>query len=823
MLRRIIFLTVLNLVITDELKAQFSDDFERYNHSQRISPQSLNWITWSEDPNTGIGYIEDEDGIVSNTDYPNHGEIQHFANSGKQAMFIGKEGLGSQPQDVVLNLQNKSKGLWNLTWKMYIPNNKRAYYNFQENTPVNGAGNWAIQVYFNNNGRGKIKDDRGGTIINFNYPQDEWFEIRHTIDLDGDKILIYLTSVSGSTEIYNADFLSNTQHLGGVDFYSISKKNKFYIDDVVFEKTLPIEDVYIWNNGRWEDINGNFLPGEPDNSYEVILREPFTVGTSNSAKTLNCLNLVFENDGSLTIPEQMNVVISGNLTVPSNNKIIVENGGSFIMLDNTAIINMPDSNSFEYSRTSNEMASVNDFIYWSSPVNDIDVSNFESSAVYTYKTANYIDLFSGYGYPQITGSPDRHDDNGDDWIYAPNSEILIPGKGYAVLSTGASPSKTVTFRGKPNSGFISIPVSLSGNDSNADDDWNLMGNPYPSAIDAKILINSNINISGTLYFWTHNTELGGGNNSGPSDSNYNTNDYASFNLSGGIAASTGGEIPNGSIASGQGFFMEVNGNGVITFNNDMRVINTDGENIQFYKTSNNKRNYNENGDILNENRIWLSLSNDKGVFSQSLVAFLPGATDDYEGKYDGIRGGADLNSKFYSIMDDKELAIQGRSVLNENVQIPFGFYITKPDIFNISIDKLKGIDIENNIEVYLIDHELNKTHNLKQADYQFNVLEPGINNQRFTLQFTGSTLGIENDLKEEKFIITINDHNLKVTAKQIVKTLRVYDMLGRILIDSKPNKQDFFLNSNNVKKGSVLIIHAVLENGSAISKKIIKY
>ena len=38
--------------------------------------------------------------------------------------------------------------------------------------------------------------------------------------------------------------------------------------------------------------------------------------------------------------------------------------------------------------------------------------------------------------------------------------------------------------------------------------WNLIGNPYPSAIDAELLLNHPENknlLSGTLYFWTHST------------------------------------------------------------------------------------------------------------------------------------------------------------------------------------------------------------------------------------------------------------------------------------------------------------------------------
>ena len=822
-MKRIILFALLFLFISKQISAQFTDDFERYDYTERISPQSLNWITWSEDPVAGTGYIEDEDGIISNTDYPNYGRATHYAFSGKQALFIGKSNLGSVPQDVVLDLKNKSKGTWNLTWQMYIPRNKIAYYNFQEDTPTIGSGNWAVQVYFNKDRTGTITDDNGNQIVNFNYPQKEWFQLRHTIDLDGDNIIIELISNSGTTEIYNAAFLSDSQHLGGVDFYADTKKNIFYIDDVVFEKTLPIEDIFIWDNNRWEDIDGNLLLGEPDNSYEVILRTPFVIGSSTSSNTMNCLNLVLENEGSLTIPQQTNIHVSGNLTVLSSNKITIQDGGSFIMLNNTAIIDMPNVNSFEYTRISNNMTNVNDYTYWSSPVANTIISGLGSSAVYTYETANYIDLFSGVGYPQTSGSPDLHDDDGNDWLFANNTDNMIPGMGYAVLTPGITPNHTVNFTGIPNNGFISVPVALSGDGTNVDDDWNLIGNPYPSAIDASILINSNINISGTLYFWTHNTALGGGTNNGPADSNYNTNDYASFNLSGGVAASTGGEIPNGYIAAGQGFFMDVANAGVITFNNDMRVVNTVDENTQFYKSTNNKDNSNSNEILLDKNKIWLNFFNDNRVFSQSLIAFLPNASDNYEANYDGVRAGAGSNSKFYSILNDKELAIQGRSVWKGNEQIPLGFFITKPDNFTISIGKLIGLISDNTKNVYLVDHELNINHNLKLADYHFDVSDAGTNNTRFTLQFTNTTLGIEELINDVDFSIINSKSGFEVKSNQIVKNIKLYDLLGRLIVQSLPDSKSFNLNSSKIKKGSIIIIKAQLEIGIVINKKIVKY
>ena len=46
MIKRIAVTVLFVLISINQINAQFTDDFERYNYTQRISPQSLNWITW---------------------------------------------------------------------------------------------------------------------------------------------------------------------------------------------------------------------------------------------------------------------------------------------------------------------------------------------------------------------------------------------------------------------------------------------------------------------------------------------------------------------------------------------------------------------------------------------------------------------------------------------------------------------------------------------------------------------------------------------------------------------------------------------------------
>ena len=88
-----------------------------------------------------------------------------------------------------------------------------------------------------------------------------------------------------------------------------------------------------------------------------------------------------------------------------------------------------------------------------------------------------------------------------------------------------------------------------------DNDFNLLGNPYPSAIniDAFFVANSSF-IEPTAYLWTHNTEI-----SNVNSGDFVSSDYATYNFMGGTGTSSGsgGQTHNSNFGSGQGFLSEV--------------------------------------------------------------------------------------------------------------------------------------------------------------------------------------------------------------------------------------------------------------------------
>ena len=65
--------------------------------------------------------------------------------------------------------------------------------------------------------------------------------------------------------------------------------------------------------------------------------------------------------------------------------------------------------------------------------------------------------------------------------------------------------------------------------------YNLLGNPYPSPLNARAFLTSNPNIN-TLYYWTHTAAAVAGS--------YPVNNYASYTTLGGVASAAGGAVPD---------------------------------------------------------------------------------------------------------------------------------------------------------------------------------------------------------------------------------------------------------------------------------------
>lgn len=195
----------------------YSDDFESYTAGAHIA-QSIpdRWTTWSNAPGTA------EDGVFS-ADQASSGTLS--------AMLSGTN-------DNVMKLGNKTSGFYEISWKHFVPTGFAGYFNIQH---FEAPGNeWACEIYLDDNGTG-LMHAGGANAATFNYPYNQWFDVKFEIDLDADLAKFYINAALVHEWQFSlqAQGQAGTKQLGAVNFYagaSTGMTPKYYIDDVEYSK-----------------------------------------------------------------------------------------------------------------------------------------------------------------------------------------------------------------------------------------------------------------------------------------------------------------------------------------------------------------------------------------------------------------------------------------------------------------------------------------------------------------------------------------------------------------------------------------------------------
>lgn len=478
------------------------------------------------------------------------------------------------------------------------------------------------------------------------------------------------------------------------------------------------------------------------------------------------------------------IVLYGDLTV--NGSLTIGDTESLVTLKTVA--NLGPITKIEKSQSLN---SIYEATYWSSPVSGQQISTVfagvDPNRVFDFKAGQINPVYAGTNYKYwhlATGTMER-------------------GRGYSAdgSTTGI---QTITFAGIPYNGNFSKSLFYSGSPDigvTANENFNLVGNPYPAAIDISKFLIENALVN-QIALWAKEKEPN-------PDGTFDPAGYIYYNQSG---PSSPGVTSN--IGSGQGFMVRALNFGGVDFNNGLKLI---GQNTQFYKPAmaKNGQKFLE-GDL---NRIWLRLKSGN-TKSDILIGFFEEATDGLDDRYDAVGSLDEKNISLYSQLGDSRLVIQGLGKFSPEKSVLLGITTKEVGEHNINITGMEGIF--KDVDVYLVDHALNKTHNLKEGDYKFNQATIGDFSNRFTLQFSKNALDVEKILQGSEFNVFNSGEGFRINASKVVKEVRVYDMLGRTIINSKPDQQSFNLNAGNLKTGAVLIFEVKLENGNVLNKKAIK-
>jgi hypothetical protein len=578
----------------------------------------------------------------------------------------------------------------------------------------------------------------------------------------------------------------------------------------------------IWDGFVWS-------AGAPTLSTIAIIDGAYNTGVGGQQISFQACQLLINATGSLIVANstfvevQNDVIANGNINVATRGNFVQRGvataAGNFTSTATTTVSKIT-SNFFDDGVNYH-------YTYWSSPVIGANVVSMFPNPVgnrrYHFDSNNYLDE---------SAPIDDIDDDGNDWQVASSGMNLATG--YAVTAT-TPPSfpynNPAVFIGDFNTG--DIPKTIIVNGFAGDNDWNFVGNPYPSAINFVDLHAANASvIDGAAFLWSQSLPpdiINPGNEA----INFNTSDYAMISAGSGNTAGADMIIPTDFIPSGQGFFVRGLSGGTLTFDNSMRAADLTSNNI-FYEA--NDQSMNLDGDDESEdappNRLWLNLTSDNGVFNQVLIAYVDGATDGIDSwSYDVPRNmSTGTYANFYSIIDVNEakFVIQGKAPesinAEETITLGFDTSIDVATLYKISIPQLEGDFLTEN-NVYLKDYLLNTIHNLKEADYDF-TSTTGTFNERFEIIFTEDALSTtENSLNDNSLTIIERTNGtvlFKVTGAIFMDTIEIIDLQGRTIYKFKVTDTANAEYNLSALSKAAYIAKVTLEDGRVIIKKDVK-
>lgn len=590
--------------------------------------------------------------------------------------------------------------------------------------------------------------------------------------------------------------------------------------------------------GSLPQIINNNVHTNPEQFFNVILDNDFNTTISNdliASGDLEVKTNKFVTIGSAAFPNDY-VRVNNQLT--NNGDVIIESGGQLIQVNDTDT-NIGDYTGTKFTVKRNYTATNVDYVYWGAPTKLFAVATLPNGFRYEWNPL-FANTWNG---------------TQGNWI-APSTANMTAGKGYIARTFNGSATPITlpfSFRGQPNNGSISVPISRGSYFGDGittglnytlpttpnptivtrwDDNWNLISNPYPSAINAVSFLNdpNNSNIEGFVYLWTHQQGLVSTVDPYYYDFGLNYSSAANYILYNASGVSSGPVLFDGKIASGQGFFVlmsdgpSVNGTLSVAFNNSMRYTTstvTPYNNSQFYRT--NTTSQAPDGEE-EKHRMWLDIISEQGDSNRTLVGYIENATNDKDRVYDAVTTlDNSLKIVSYSSTDaPQEFVIQGRSLpFDSSDTVPLGVGIPSNGIYKIAIAYVDGLFAQEQ-PIYVEDKTVNIIHDLRQAPYSFTATA-GRFDDRFVLRYTNTTLANPTfETLDNSVIVSTNRGELSINSYiETMQEVTVFDILGRQLFEAKSINNNNFVASDISVNQQALIVKIKLNNGTIVTRKII--
>lgn len=250
----------------------YNETFESYNVNSLIAQSNPGWWnTWSNSPGST------EDGAIVTT----------YAHSPSKSLKITKSGANAT--DLILKLGNKTSGVFELSWYVYIETGFCGYYNLQHfQSP---GTEMACEVYFKADGTGELF---AGSITpkTFTYPKNSWFLVHHFIDLNNDMMQLTINGkvIKAWPVSYQPNQVTGTRKLGCVEYFATSKSGStespgYYVDDISYIQTGASTDPVI--SLAPDSLRSSIPPGN-------LKKENVIVKNTGNALLNGSINIIYD-------------------------------------------------------------------------------------------------------------------------------------------------------------------------------------------------------------------------------------------------------------------------------------------------------------------------------------------------------------------------------------------------------------------------------------------------------------------------------------------------------------------------------------------------
>jgi len=569
-------------------------------------------------------------------------------------------------------------------------------------------------------------------------------------------------------------------------------------------------------NGSWSGGNGpGGAPDETDDASGIRIEADVTI-TAN----FDCDCLHVDSGFTLSTATGVQATVINALELEGDLRLL---GTSQLLQTHTSTRNVSGTGDL-YKDRMGTLSNLYQIGYWTSPVTT-NGSTYTISGVLmdgtTALTASntpgaiiYTDDLDGNTTP-VTLSRRWFSSflNSGTWTEEiGETATLNPGEGFTKKSTGAGTGQNYTFLGRPNDGDYTHTIGAFGGGR-----WSLLGNPYPSPIDADQFITDNAvtttSIEGTIYFYE------AGNDTTHTTSEY-TGGYANRVVGMGNPASEfggGGKTPGQYIGIGQGFFIEASsGGGTVTLNNALRVFDPTDANTVYFGRNSTQRTETPSFPIL---RLGFEFDLDGDLYHRQISVGFRGLTNNHESGYEAEMW--DYKSSDLALkLDDRTApyAIAGIEDFDNSLEIPLMLQLDAERAVTFLIDETEQLTTD----IYIKDAVTNFYYNITNSSQEI-TMPAGVYNDRFFVTFDNGTLSTDDPLLENQLLLFTRDKELIVKSNTLeIQSLTTYSILGQII--------DHHKNSNTTavetylpieKYATGVYIVKITTNKGIVSKKIV--